>query len=319
MTNPINQEEPQEKSKREIFIETVLRLDDENNIDELISYGFDLSHDPHDIYVFSISQLLMHRRIRAAYILSMVFKNKGYSGMFIAIGLCVGGLIYNNPIEYERGLKDLSDITDLNETDRVAAWQQTNLYRFGIIPVMIHLLDLVDLDKQLILQFSAAMRATIPFVWTFFASDAVVPILSLEDLAQRDPLKERLFKTNRFLKTFLELEEKRDQDDFTELVNFMQNDVHAPYDILLVILILLITTKTNAAFLCAMLLANQGYRHPLISFVLAVGGLHYSNSTEEARGLRFFIQTIYIYKQVTHHDPAFAGTQTIHQSGCFSV
>ncbi|MEO5333289.1 MAG: glycosyltransferase [Magnetococcus sp. YQC-5] len=277
---------PPPKSTREIFLETVLRLDDDNDIDGLIAYGSDFSHNPHDIYIYSVSQLIILRRIRAAYILSMIFKNRGYTGPFIAIALAMGGMIYQNPIEYARGLEDLADIVDFDETDRILAWQQTNLYYLGIIPAIIHLLDLESLDGKQVLEFYAAMRSAVPFVWTFFEEDQVIPVLSLEDLGQRDRVKNRLFTTHQFIKKIVQIEEERKPEDFVLLIEFLQNNQHAPHDLLLALLILLVTTKTGAAFICGMLLANSHYNHPLISVALAIGGLCYNNQEEEMRGLK---------------------------------
>lgn len=82
---------------------------------------------------------------------------------------------------------------------------------------------------------------------------------------------------------------KLDQnDDIAGIFAFMQPSKHDPYEVIAALWHFLPNMERRTAFVLAMMLANAGHRHPIISIALAVGGLRYNAPAEVERGLNAF-------------------------------
>ncbi|MEO5340329.1 MAG: glycosyltransferase [Magnetococcus sp. MYC-9] len=85
-----------------------------------------------------------------------------------------------------------------------------------------------------------------------------------------------------FLDTILRLDAN---PDVTGLVQFVQECGHPVQDLLLAVPELLIQCRMRPAFLLAMFLNNNGYRGPVLSAALSLGGWLFNKEDEEANGL----------------------------------
>ncbi|MBF0461149.1 MAG: DUF563 domain-containing protein [Magnetococcales bacterium] len=85
-----------------------------------------------------------------------------------------------------------------------------------------------------------------------------------------------------FLETLLRLDANGDHAGF---LAFVQSKLYDPKDVFTAIHILLPKFRVRSAYILALLLANKGYRSPIICFALSVGGLLYQVPQEMARGL----------------------------------
>ncbi|MBF0438028.1 MAG: glycosyltransferase family 1 protein, partial [Magnetococcales bacterium] len=201
--------------------------------------------------------------------------NKRYYSEIIAIGLCLGGLTFNNPMEYMRGanilserileLNNLSDQTHYRDFNQSDAMKHLSLYCFLIIPATVYLLDLKTADKNQVLELFNLMRSIVPYAWIFFDGESVVPTVSMEDLEQPEILKSRLLKTKNLANKIINI-------SYEELASLLQSN-DSKEDLMLVLLILLTQNTFDSSYLCGMTLAYKGYQHPLIAFVISVGNL----------------------------------------------
>ncbi len=264
--------------KRNQFIEDILHFDRLNDIDEFIKFVQKESYELEDIE-FILSHLFMNSKIRPAYIVSMVLANLGYQMPMIGIGLCVGGLAYKSDSKYDEGCECLLNYQNIMHHDVYEAEQQLFLYNRIILPAMIALLDLAEYNPDQIARFAEMLKSAVPFIWKLFESERSVIFLSPDDYNQRLAVKIRFVNTKCFLDHLLQL------DDNNELIQFIQNNAYTIQDVLLVILQLLIKQRLAPAYVCAMLLANAGYRHVLIAMALSFGGLRFDNPQEKQRGL----------------------------------
>ncbi|MEO5351700.1 MAG: glycosyltransferase 61 family protein [Magnetococcus sp. XQGC-1] len=85
-----------------------------------------------------------------------------------------------------------------------------------------------------------------------------------------------------FLETVFQLDAS---NDVAGLLQFVQRPEHEPKTMLFTALRLLNGGRVRPAYILAMLLANQGYKHTVIWTALALGGLLYGNSGENLRGM----------------------------------
>lgn len=84
-----------------------------------------------------------------------------------------------------------------------------------------------------------------------------------------------------FLETVVRLDDAR---DLGALLQFVQMPSHETQAMLLAVSELIQQVRLQAAYIVAMVLANQGQHHPAISIALCVGGVLQHNPQEEMRG-----------------------------------
>lgn len=260
-----------ENSAEQQFFATVLHLDDHDQIKALMTFAQDRSNNPNHM-LFAVTESLIQGRIRAAYVISKTLAVCGFRGPAIALGVSLGGMVFNNGEDFEYGMAEMASYGNGNRIDAFSAEQQATFYNSLILSTLIKLLDLIDLDKDRLLSFCAQLPATIPLLCKLFNNDAVVSFLSATDMESRETTKTRLLKKRDFLKTGLALADK--DENFIE---FIQNRSHTPDEIILLLAQLITKRRIRPAFICAMILDNTGYQSPLIAFTLCFGGLVYRN------------------------------------------
>ena len=165
----------------ESFLETILRLDADNNFSEIVKFiqskPFDSDHT-----LAAILELLSNARSRSAFILSMLFNNNGFKHPVISATRSLGGLIYNNPGEKTNGLKDLNDQKNLFSDQQ---WER--LYERAIAPTIMPLImtAVENSDNDRILHILAILKVAIPRFKRAFGLDGAEATFSLEKMRQQ--------------------------------------------------------------------------------------------------------------------------------------
>lgn len=121
-------------SQHESFIETVMRLNTDSTLPELVQFIQGTQHNMGEMLT-STMQLLAKTQLRPAYLLAMLLAKKGQQHVAISLALAVGGLIYHNSIESANGLARLQPLADALSVE-----QQTLLQKQMVIPLMSPLL-----------------------------------------------------------------------------------------------------------------------------------------------------------------------------------
>ena len=112
------------------FLETVLRLDANDNVSEFLQFIQSRQNDQNEM-LYAIYQLLVMRRLRSAFILAMLLANSGSQNLIISVALSIGGLVYNNPEEEKRGLENLR-----TQMDVMPVKQKNRIYDHIVVPSM---------------------------------------------------------------------------------------------------------------------------------------------------------------------------------------
>ena len=139
------------------FSATVFRLDASDDFSGFVGYVTGKKHDPNEI-LSALTQLLQRGRLRSAYILAMVIAEQGLQNPFVSVALAVGGLVYNNPTEENRGLQSLQ-----RQVDRLSATEQATLYEYAILPTVPYLLA-TALHNQRVSRFLEILKAAVPYL-----------------------------------------------------------------------------------------------------------------------------------------------------------
>ncbi|NGZ05434.1 MAG: glycosyl transferase [Magnetococcales bacterium] len=112
------------------FLEVLLEWDDADDLNGLIHFVSQAGHDPAD-QLLAVAQAMIQDRVRAAYVVSMLLANAGYRHAVLAVGLCLGGVIFNNPQEVARGAGELP-----GQMAALTLEQRTHLVHALIKPVV---------------------------------------------------------------------------------------------------------------------------------------------------------------------------------------
>lgn len=160
------------------FFKTVYRLDAQGSIAELLAFIQKPEHTP-DTLFWTLSRLLPSGQLRAAYLLAMLLANRGFQHTTIAIALHAGGLLFNDPVEEERGLVMLRTQTTALPVD-----QQSILFDQLMGPVITHLLKQVPktADRGWIMRIFNSMTTALPTLRARWDTESPVPIWSLETI-----------------------------------------------------------------------------------------------------------------------------------------
>ncbi|MEO5330632.1 MAG: hypothetical protein H7839_01305 [Magnetococcus sp. YQC-5] len=116
-------------SKRH-FLDTVVRLDDADNLDAFLQFVQEKNRDPQEMMV-ALEEVLSNHRVRAAYILAMLLANSGYRTPAMALALCLGGLLFGNPMEEARGLEYWPD-----QLKTLSVAQKNTLSKKILVPIL---------------------------------------------------------------------------------------------------------------------------------------------------------------------------------------
>ncbi|MEO5351699.1 MAG: hypothetical protein H7835_00550 [Magnetococcus sp. XQGC-1] len=119
----------------ESFMDTVLRLDTNESVAELVQCIQSATAPPHELATIAL-QLLAKERVRPAYILAMLLIKRGFQHLSISLALSIGGLLFNNQTETEKGVAQLSALVDA-----LSAEQQATLRQQILIPNLTPLLN----------------------------------------------------------------------------------------------------------------------------------------------------------------------------------
>ncbi|MEO5364482.1 MAG: hypothetical protein H7838_12780 [Magnetococcus sp. DMHC-8] len=155
-------------------LEAVFRLDAAESISEFIQYVQDARHNPVEL-IFATTQLLARTRLRAAYILAMLLTNRGHRSVAISLALGIGGAVYGNPLEVDRGLAHLQSLVDTLSVE-----QQTLVDQRLVKPAMVPLLAFAiqQGDDPHLQQLLTIVQAAVPRLRPLLARP------STEELAQ---------------------------------------------------------------------------------------------------------------------------------------
>ena len=171
------------------FVEEVKRLDagsDESGLIALMQSG---RHAPEEMFP-AVPDLLSRLRVRFAYIIAMLLANTKYPHPIVYLALSVGGLLFDNEGEEQRGLARLQTLGGVLSPAQQAAMDQAIIY-----PVMVHLLQTAldkarhadtqalpapDPDAAFMGRALEILKAAAPRFRTRFDWDAAVPDISPE-------------------------------------------------------------------------------------------------------------------------------------------
>ena len=165
----------------ESFIETVLRLDANNDLaglHEFVRGNPPKLHEMLDV----IFQLLSKVRMQSSFVLALILANAGFKHINISLALIFSGMFLNKPEEEKRGMENLSA-----QTEMLTIEQKTYFFNHIITPVMAPMLVafLENADHVRVLRLLDVLKILDPRFRTLFDWDAPVPEFSLAKLRQR--------------------------------------------------------------------------------------------------------------------------------------
>lgn len=120
-----------------LFVEVLGQMDDTNDIPALIAWVQTSQHSTTDIMA-TLYHLLAGLRIRPAFLLAMRLANTGHQNIMIAVALCVGGMVFNNPTEEKRGRESLHHRM---QTRPLSEAQKATFHAHILRPVLTHLME----------------------------------------------------------------------------------------------------------------------------------------------------------------------------------
>ncbi|MBF0271302.1 MAG: glycosyl transferase [Magnetococcales bacterium] len=112
------------------LMELLLERDEADDLAGLVACARQPEHDPSEL-MLAVAQGIATGRIRMAYVVSMLLANAGYVHPVILVGLSVGGVMFGNPQEEERGCASLA-----TAMAAVPAEQRNNLVQRVIAPAI---------------------------------------------------------------------------------------------------------------------------------------------------------------------------------------
>ncbi|MBF0460526.1 MAG: glycosyltransferase family 2 protein [Magnetococcales bacterium] len=157
------------------FLETVFRLDGQDDMAGLIALVQHTPPDPQEILV-ALAQLLTGQRLRTAFLLAMLLANRGYQNPLIALALSVGGLLHHSPEEEKRGLALFATLAD-SQTSA----QQIQIHQQFVLPVLSPLLTNAREtgDRDRIPRLLAILQASLPALRATEAQATTAPPIRL--------------------------------------------------------------------------------------------------------------------------------------------
>lgn len=165
--------------------ETILRLDDENNMTELSEFvrSFDSGTKS------SIMRKLMRmKRIRPACVLAMYLSNAGFRDAYVSLVLSAGDLVYNLQSEKYRGVDTLRSTVDAMTIE-----QRMHFYNEIVMHTIEYLAAKYLHDPVKMPQVLEILKAAVPLYRTIFDFNTPAPhILSVEEMRQRGREQARL-------------------------------------------------------------------------------------------------------------------------------
>ncbi|MBF0399729.1 MAG: glycosyltransferase family 1 protein [Magnetococcales bacterium] len=170
------------------FIDTVLHLDEQGNVADLVHFIQTESH-PFEALLEAITELLVMLRLRPAFLLAMFLRNNNYHHPISAIALVVGGWLFNKPEEARVGLELVR-----MQADALSFEQQTLLYDRILHPIQVLLLDaaIKQANHDHVLRILDLYAALFPRFRTLYDWRAPVPTFSLAAVRQRGRAEARL-------------------------------------------------------------------------------------------------------------------------------
>ncbi|MBF0212993.1 MAG: tetratricopeptide repeat protein [Magnetococcales bacterium] len=118
--------------RRLTLLDTLAERDDAGDLEGLIDAARDPQHDPTELMLL-VAQGIDRGRMRVSYIVAMLLANAGYRHPVIAVALAVGGVLFGNDSEWERGSAELVPLFQ-----EVSAEQRANLIARVVTPAMRH-------------------------------------------------------------------------------------------------------------------------------------------------------------------------------------
>ncbi|MBF0627365.1 MAG: tetratricopeptide repeat protein [Magnetococcales bacterium] len=89
------------------LLEQLLELDAADDLEGLIAYAGRSGRDVNE-QIVAVSQGIAQSRIRPAFVVAMMLANMGHAHPAISVALCLGGVMFRNPAEEERGVQPLA-------------------------------------------------------------------------------------------------------------------------------------------------------------------------------------------------------------------
>lgn len=163
------------------LLEVVSRFDEKDDIDGFLEYIRSKPCETAEM-LDAIRQLLGRRRIRFAFMLAMILEKSEYQHAIVSIALSIGGLVFNMPLEMERGMEKLE-----NQVDALPITQIASLFN-GVMTPMILGLSAWRLKPEhhgYMVKLIEISRLAIPHFRKIFDWHAQVPDLSWEEMRQR--------------------------------------------------------------------------------------------------------------------------------------
>ncbi|MEO5341301.1 MAG: glycosyltransferase [Magnetococcus sp. MYC-9] len=169
------------------ILETIFRLDGAEDSAGLAEFLQQSPHDPNEILA-AIYHLLNKNRLTSALLLARFLDQAGYENQVIALALCLGGLACGDVEAERRGLESLPALAE-----QLTAEQQANTYQQILLPVLLPLLEKLhqEEDRGRILRLLEILKADLPALRDTFDWQAMVGVLSLEEMRRQSRAPER--------------------------------------------------------------------------------------------------------------------------------
>ncbi|MBF0627364.1 MAG: hypothetical protein HQL91_03995 [Magnetococcales bacterium] len=129
--------------------------------------------------------------------------------------------------------------------------------------------------------FGTVERLTAAYMEKLIARDRLALLPEDHRLWSQAARERYAMRARPFLELLLEYDAA---DDLDGLIAFVGRPGHDPNEQLLAMAEGIAQGRMRAAFIVAMMLANQGYTHPVLSVALCLGGVLFHNPSEESRG-----------------------------------
>ena len=176
------------KASIPLLIETVIRMGENNETHELVTFIKKKWHDPQDIIMASaigypIWYLLHCGRINSAFIIAIILTNNGYQNSVIPFALSIGGLLYYDPATEQSGTEMLA-----TQAQRMTEKQQKDTFGQTILAIVPTLLAAFhqDRDDARLLRLLEIIKIVDPHIRHTFDWDAPISRFAQEQWQQRD-------------------------------------------------------------------------------------------------------------------------------------
>ncbi|MEO5350721.1 MAG: glycosyltransferase 61 family protein [Magnetococcus sp. YQC-3] len=162
------------------LLETVSRLDAQDNVPGLLAFLKQGEHNPQEM-LFAVSQLLYGERTRAAFILAAHLANRGYRNGTTFMALCIGGLLHGDMTAAAYGLSGLRAQADATPVAEHAAIYDQNI---GLITYLLRRPGIKG-EKGRVQQVIDILRESVPRCRTLFDRTMAAPTLPQQGVPHR--------------------------------------------------------------------------------------------------------------------------------------